>query len=94
MRYHKTEHAYEICILKQDGSGKEMDLRNRIFSEKEVNTGRQVEMDMALNGSPDKACRKILENVSGGIHAFVQEAPQFDDITMVALTYYGETGEH
>ena len=28
------------------------------------------------------------------IHIFVQEAPQFDDITMVALTYYGETGEH
>ena len=51
-------------------------------------------MLQALNGSPDKACRKILENVSGGIHAFVQEAPQFDDITMVALTYYGETGEH
>ena len=51
-------------------------------------------MLQALNGSPDKACRKILENVSGGIRAFVQEAPQFDDITMVALTYYGETGEH
>ena len=51
-------------------------------------------MLQALNGSSDKACRKILENVSGGIHAFVQEAPQFDDITMVALTYYGETGEH
>ena len=51
-------------------------------------------MLQALNGSPDKACRKILENVREGIHAFVQEAPQFDDITMVALTYYGETGEH
>lgn len=45
-------------------------------------------MLQALNGSPDKECRKILENVREGIHAFVQEAPQFDDITMVALTYY------
>lgn len=43
----------------------------------------------ALNVQPDAQPKKILENVRAGIDAFVQEAAQFDDITMLSLQYHG-----
>ena len=34
--------------------------------------------------------RKILENVNDAINDFVEDAPQFDDITMLCFKYYGK----
>ena len=43
----------------------------------------------ALNRDPDAKPEKILSNVRDGIDAFVRDAEQFDDITMLCLKYLG-----
>lgn len=43
----------------------------------------------ALNKDPDAKPERVLENVMDGIEEFVQGAEQFDDITMLALSYNG-----
>lgn len=43
----------------------------------------------ALNRNPDAEPEAVLANVSAGIKEFVQDAEQFDDITMLCLKYYG-----
>jgi serine phosphatase RsbU (regulator of sigma subunit) len=43
----------------------------------------------ALNKYPDGDPEDILANVSAGIDAFVKDAKQFDDITMLAFKYNG-----
>ena len=57
-------------------------------------TDRMVE---ALNRHASEGCEGLLHEMKEEIQSFVQEAPQFDDITMLALTYYGpeaaKTGE-
>lgn len=45
----------------------------------------------ALNENTDASPVQILENVMGGIDAFVGQAEQFDDITMLSLRYNGGT---
>lgn len=49
----------------------------------------------ALNGCPETAPEKLLTEVKKDVDRFVGEAPQFDDITMLGLVYYGpgEKGE-
>lgn len=49
-------------------------------------TDRMVE---ALNRHAAEGCEGLLHEMKEEIQSFVQEAPQFDDITMLALTYYG-----
>ena len=49
-------------------------------------TDRMLE---ALNKDPDAMPDKMLENVMDGINDFVKGEEQFDDITMLALKYYG-----
>ncbi len=44
----------------------------------------------ALNASSTNDPQKLLEYVSNDINAFVGDAPQFDDITMMAVTWHGE----
>ena len=44
----------------------------------------------ALNKEPDAKPKKMIENVRAGIDAFVSQAEQFDDITMLALQYSGK----
>ena len=46
----------------------------------------------ALNDHPDADPQDILPHVKKCIDDFVGEAPQFDDITMLAFRYYGEKG--
>ena len=43
----------------------------------------------ALNRDPDAKPERILSNVKDGIDAFVMNAEQFDDITMLCLKYFG-----
>ena len=38
------------------------------------------------NGTP----REILDSVNDAVNAFVQDAPQFDDLTMLCLEYRGQ----
>ena len=44
----------------------------------------------ALNKEPGSGCKQTLHNVRDGIRDFVKDAAQFDDITMLCFTYYGE----
>ena len=49
-------------------------------------TDRMIE---ALNEKPEAAPQEILAAVRASVDAFVKEAEQFDDLTMLCLTYYG-----
>lgn len=42
-------------------------------------------MDSDVNASP----KELLQNIQNGVHAFVQEAVQYDDLTMLAMEYKG-----
>lgn len=65
-----------------DGVAEATDANNALFG-----TERTVE---ALNAIPENATQKeILEGVRAAVDAFVKEAPQFDDLTMVGLKYNG-----
>ncbi|MCR5502820.1 MAG: PP2C family protein-serine/threonine phosphatase [Lachnospiraceae bacterium] len=46
----------------------------------------------ALNADPDVEPKTLLSNVKVAIDAFVGEADQFDDITMLGLKYFGKEG--
>jgi sigma-B regulation protein RsbU (phosphoserine phosphatase) len=43
----------------------------------------------ALNLQPDADPQEIDKNIHDGIAAFVQDAEQFDDTTMLCLKYFG-----
>ena len=43
----------------------------------------------ALNKDPDALPEQVLTNVADGINSFVNEAEQFDDITMLCVRYLG-----
>lgn len=47
----------------------------------------------ALNHDPSSLPKTLLPHIKADIDAFVGTAPQFDDITMLGLTYYGNKGE-
>lgn len=49
----------------------------------------QMRMIQALNSDPDAAPNAQVGRVYEAIHAFVKEAPQFDDITMLCIQYKG-----
>ena len=46
-------------------------------------------MISALNSNPAASPAELLSIVRESINRFVGEAPQFDDITMLNLQYYG-----
>ena len=43
----------------------------------------------ALNQNTDVDAKQLLENVKADIDKFVNDSPQFDDITMLGFTYFG-----
>ena len=47
----------------------------------------------ALNREPDAPVARLVDNVRGAISAFSGNAEQADDITMMALRYFGEEGK-
>ncbi len=49
-------------------------------------TGRLLE---ALNRDPAAHPRTAIENVKAAVDEFAGDTPQFDDITMLCLTYHG-----
>ena len=44
----------------------------------------------ALNEAKDKEPKEILEHVKERIDQFIKGAPQYDDLTMLAITYHGK----
>ncbi len=39
----------------------------------------------ALNEAPDASPEELLQNMTNAVNAFVGDAPQFDDLTMLAV---------
>ncbi|MCR4596263.1 MAG: serine/threonine-protein phosphatase, partial [Lachnospiraceae bacterium] len=48
----------------------------------------------ALNMDPSVDCEQILKNVRQSVDTFVQDAEQFDDLTMLCLEYCGGDSDH
>lgn len=47
----------------------------------------------ALNIKPDSSPQEILSEVRAAVDSFVQDAEQFDDLTMLCLKYNGADRE-
>ena len=68
-----------------DGVAEATDASDQLFG-----TDRTLE---ALNAIPaDASQQEILTGVREAVDAFVKEAPQFDDLTMLGLKYFGSEG--
>ena len=79
---------YEITLKKgdsifvyTDGVAEATNAQNELFG-----TERTID---TLNAAPDALPQQILKNVRASVDGFVKEAPQFDDLTMLCLKYYG-----
>ncbi len=82
IRYKEYEIQLETgakLFLYTDGVPEATNAENKLFG-----TDRMLE---ALNKAQDKAPEEILKAVRGAVDAFVQEAEQFDDLTMLCLEY-------
>jgi len=80
---HYTEYEIELkkgatLFIYTDGVPEATDKDEELYG-----TDRMLE---ALNKEPDAAPEKLLENVHIAVNEFVGDAPQFDDLTMLALT--------
>ncbi len=64
-----------------DGVPEATDSEKKMFG-----TKRMIE---ALNIAPEESPRKIIRNVKNSIDEFVKDAEQFDDLTMMCVTYNG-----
>ncbi|MBQ8094070.1 MAG: SpoIIE family protein phosphatase [Clostridia bacterium] len=65
-----------------DGVPEATNAENELFG-----TDRMLE---ALNREPDTTPKQILANVRSSVDAFVKDAEQFDDLTMLCLQYNGK----
>ena len=80
------EHEFELnpgdrLFVYTDGVTEATNQENELFG-----TSRMLE---ALNSKADANPEETIENVMNGIHGFVADAEQFDDITMLSLKYLG-----
>ena len=64
-----------------DGVPEATDAKNELYGSER--------MLAALNRDPDAAPEQVLSAVRQGVDAFVGDAPQFDDLTMLCLRYHG-----
>ncbi|MBQ3789718.1 MAG: SpoIIE family protein phosphatase [Lachnospiraceae bacterium] len=85
------EHEFELhpgdsIYVYTDGVAEATDSEQELYG-----TDRMLE---ALNKDPNAKPEDLLRNVRESIDVFVGDAPQFDDITMLGFTYYGEGGNH
>ncbi len=83
------EHEFELfpgdsLFVYTDGVAEATNAQNKLFG-----TERMLG---ALNENPDAAPEAILKAVKRSVDGFVGDAPQFDDITMLCLKYYGPNG--
>ena len=75
----------DVIFQYTDGVTEATDAKERLFGEE-----RLLE---ALNAAPSQAPEALLPWLRAQIDAFVKDAPQFDDITMLALRYRGSGNE-
>ena len=68
-------------FLYTDGVTEATDSNNELYEEQRL-------ID-CIRRNYDKSCKEICEEVKVDVDAFVKEAPQFDDITMLCLEYRG-----
>ncbi len=81
------EHTFQLnpgdsVFVYTDGVAEATNADKELFG-----TDRMLE---ALNREPDAEPEAVLKNVMNGINAFVADAEQFDDITMMCLKYIGK----
>ena len=72
-------------FLYTDGVPEATDSENRMFG-----TDRML---AALNADPAASPEQVLKNVRAAVDAFVQDAEQFDDLTMLCMEYKGPSQE-
>lgn len=80
------EHDFEIhpgdsIFVYTDGVPEATDAKNELYG-----TDRMLE---ALNGYNGNSPKELLGTVRKSVDDFVDEAPQFDDLTMLCFNYYG-----
>lgn len=80
------EHEFELhpgdsLFVYTDGVPEATNAQNELYG-----TDRMLE---ALNSDPDAEVKQLLENVKKSVDDFVGDAPQFDDLTMLAFDYFG-----
>jgi len=80
------EHEFQLdpgdsLFVYTDGVAEATNAANELFGNER--------MLAALNVDPDAKPETVLSNVMRGIDAFVANAEQFDDITMLCLKYNG-----
>lgn len=71
----------DIIYLYTDGVTEATNINNELYGE-----DRLINL---LNSNTDRTVREICDAVKEDVDLFVGEAPQFDDITMVAFEYFG-----
>ena len=86
----KSEYDYNVSFMRRlriflytDGVPESTDADDKFFG-----TDRMLN---ALNIDPHSKPKDLLENVTESIHVFVDTVPQFDDITMMSVTWYGKS---
>ncbi|MBR6386327.1 MAG: SpoIIE family protein phosphatase [Ruminococcus sp.] len=79
-------HAGDILFVYTDGAPEATNTKNELFG-----TERMIDV---LNKSSNLPIMDMIKNVSEAINLFVGDAPQFDDITMLGISYYGEEKNH
>jgi len=79
--YQFTLEKGDSLFVYTDGVAEATSAENELFG-----TERMLD---ALNIDPRCDVRTRLTNVKSGIDAFVKEAPQFDDITMLSVNFFG-----
>ena len=73
----------DVLYLYTDGVTEATDLENALYGEERL-------LDVLWENSPPET---ICDRVKESVDAFVGDAPQFDDITMLTLAFYGSNGE-
>ena len=71
----------DTIFLYTDGVTEAQNLENKLYSKERL--------QKTLSQLRDKDVRGVLNGVKGDINRFVQNAPQYDDITMMALKFNG-----
>ena len=86
-RYKEYELTLEpggTLFVYTDGAAEATNTEEQLFG-----TDRMLE---ALNQDPSLMPKELCETMSSSIDAFVGDAPQFDDLTMLCVRYNGKKG--
>ena len=87
IRYRKNElqlQSGDVIYLYTDGVTEATDVENQLYGEERLRT--------LMNERQESGAQAICEAVKADMDAFVGEAEQFDDITMLCLNYNGGAG--